>query len=177
MDASVRSCRFQDLSQFVYCNGRSSEQVHGLLLFSRGCCQVLLKSAQCAMPSLTFCRCNCIVLEIRSKRCISLERIHGQAVNCTTRQVFFRLSHLRRQRKSRHMKIWGDCSLIIDVLFSEPDTTCKQPLRKRHCITVAWVAYDEFITAYCMFQAIHRAVTVSVPVSNNFLTLICRHQR
>ena len=72
----------------------SSEQVHGLSLFSRGCCQVLLKSAQCAMPSLTFCRCNCIVVEIRSKRCISLERIHGQAVNCTTRKVFLRIEPL-----------------------------------------------------------------------------------
>ena len=34
--------------------------------FSRGHCQVLLKSTQCATPSLTFCRCNCIVLEIGS---------------------------------------------------------------------------------------------------------------
>ena len=38
--------------------------------------QVLLKSTQCATPSLTFCMCNCIVLETGC-----LERIHGQAVN------------------------------------------------------------------------------------------------
>ena len=38
----------------------------GLSLFSRGRRQVLLKSTQCATPSLTFCRCNCIVLEIDS---------------------------------------------------------------------------------------------------------------
>ena len=38
----------------------------GLLLFSRGRRRVLLKSTQCATPSITFCRCNCIVLEIGS---------------------------------------------------------------------------------------------------------------
>ena len=60
----------------------------------------------------------CDVLEIRS-----LKIIHGQAFNWTTRKVFSALSHLCCQRKSHHMKIRGDGSLIdIYVSLSEPDT-------------------------------------------------------
>ena len=39
------------------------------------------------------------------------------------------------------------------------------------------VAYDEFIIEYCIFLAVRGAGNVSFPVSDNFLTLVCKHHR
>ena len=56
---------------FTKANLRNAMDIHqskcsGLSLFSGSRCQVLLKSTQCAMPSLAFYRCYYIVLEIGS---------------------------------------------------------------------------------------------------------------
>ena len=42
---------------------------------------------------------------------------------------------------------------------------------------LTWVAYDDFIIEYCIFLAVRGAGNVSIPVSDNFLTLICKHHR
>ena len=70
-----------------------------------------------------------------------------------TSKVFFRVEPLALPTENRHMKIRADGILIdIDVsLSSQTLSSFYLFIRKRHCIVVTWVAYDEFITEYCMF--------------------------
>ena len=91
---------------------------------------------------------------------------------------FFTFCHLCLQCKSSHMKIRADGSLIgIYVSLLEPDS--EQLLCNEKALHASWKPgwhmMNSLLNTVCFMQ-FAAVYSVSVPISDNFLTLICKYQ-